>query len=166
MSLRPTPTCFAEADPLTFNMEMIYCIILGMNRLTANDELPDPWASCRHLNGDVFSFVAGDVERLIERNTALALARHLREIEARKAEKGETLRPYTALHIIDGIIKDALMGTIGTLFGTCTGNSHSTNHMEGFIGMVVNEKLRRIYADLSLSLLPVYSKEDEEAMKP
>ena len=66
---------------------------------------------------------------------------------------------------IDGIIKDALMGTIGTLFGTCTGNSHSTNHMDGFIGMVVNEKLRRIYADLSLSLLPTYSNEVEEAMK-
>jgi hypothetical protein len=156
MSIEPSPSSFTESSPLGFTLNDIYCIILGQNRLPEDGNPPSPWDSCRKINGDVFEFVMGDVERLIKQAVAVHLVKHIQGYAARKAEKGEVLKAYHALHILDGLIKEALMGTWGNFFGICSGNSHSTNPMEAFMGMVINEKLRQIYCDLNLTMLAPY----------
>jgi hypothetical protein len=156
MAFELAPASFTESSPLGFTLNDIYCIILGQNRLPEDGNPPSPWDACRKINGDVFEFVMGDVERLIERAVAVHLVKHLQAIALKKAEKGEVLKAYHALHILDGRIKEALMGTMCNFFGICSGNSHSTNHMEAFMGMVINEKLRRIYCDLNLTMLAPY----------
>lgn len=151
----------SKNDPTTYSLDLIAGVILGGSRTMFDPKarVPDGEDLMIELMAahNFWDIMVDFQEKLVSTQVRADLMRAVYKEKARRDEKGLPFDSTYALHYIDTVITEALMGTIGTFFGQPSGTlERSSQVMKAPIGNLVNNALRQIRHDLCLYNLPPY----------